>query len=208
MIEGVCVVMTDGQLVRQALAGAMSAYETLARRWTPRVLGVCHARVGRAAAAEDLAQEALLRGLRALATLADPEKFGPWLCGIATRTCLDWLKRSERTEVSLSRVGGADNDGEMRFAAAGGDAAEAADRADELERLMSEVERLPAPLREALMLYYYEDCTYQELADRLGVSAATVNARLTQARIALREKLVTATTKTATATQDRRQVRT
>jgi RNA polymerase sigma-70 factor (ECF subfamily) len=196
--------MTDGQLVRQALAGAMPAYETLARRWTPRVLGVCHARVGRAAAAEDLAQEALLRGLRALATLADPEKFGPWLCGIATRTCLDWLKRSERTEVSLSRAGGADNDdSEMRFAAAGADAAEAAEHADELERLMSEVEQLPGPLREALMLYYYQDCTYQELADRLGVSAATVNARLTQARMALREKLVTKTT-----TQDRRQVRT
>jgi len=194
--------MTDGQLVRQALAGAMPAYETLARRWTPRVLGVCHARVGRAAAAEDLAQEALLRGLRALATLADPEKFGPWLCGIATRTCLDWLKRSERTEVSLSRAGGTDNDGEMRFAAAGGDAAEIAEHADDLDRLMCEVERLPGPLREALMLYYYQDCTYQELADRLGVSAATVNARLTQARMTLREKLVTAKT------QDRRQVRT
>jgi len=203
MIEGVCVVTTDGQLVRQALAGTMPAYETLVRRWTPRVLGVCHARVGRAAAAEDLAQEALLRGLRALATLADPEKFGPWLCGIATRTCLDWLKRSERTEVSLSRAGGADNDSEMRFAAAGGDAAEAAERADDIDRLMSEVERLPGPLREALMLYYYEDCTYQDLADRLGVSAATVNARLTQARMALREKLVTTETR-----QDRRQVRT
>jgi RNA polymerase sigma-70 factor (ECF subfamily) len=183
--------MTDGQLVRQALAGAMPAYETLVRRWTPRVLGVCHARVGRAAAAEDLAQEALLRGLRALATLADPEKFGPWLCGIATRTCLDWLKKSERTEVSLSRAGGGEDDGEMRFAAAGGDAAEAAERADDVERLMSEVEKLPGPLREALMLYYYEDCTYQELAGRLGVSAATINARLTQARMALREKLVT-----------------
>jgi RNA polymerase sigma-70 factor (ECF subfamily) len=78
----------------------------------------------------------------------------------------------------------------MRFAAAGGDAAEAAEHADELEHLMSEVERLPGPLREALMLYYYEDCTYQDLAQRLGVSAATVNARLTQARMALRDKLI------------------
>jgi RNA polymerase sigma-70 factor (ECF subfamily) len=181
--------MTDGQLVRQALAGATPAYETLVRRWTPRVLGVCHARVGRAAAAEDLAQEALLRGLRALATLTEPEKFGPWLCGIATRTCLDWLKKSERTEVSLSRAGGGE-DGEMRFAAIGGDAAEAAEHADDLQRLMTEVEKLPGPQREALMLYYYEDCTYQQLASRLGVSTATVNARLTQARMALRDKLV------------------
>jgi RNA polymerase sigma-70 factor (ECF subfamily) len=181
--------MTDGQLVRQALAGATPAYETLVRRWTPRVMGVCHARVGRAAAVEDLAQEALLRGLRALATLADPEKFGPWLCGIASRTCLDWLKKSERTEVSLSGMGGGEN-GEMRFAAAGGDAAEAAEHADDLHRLMNEVQRLPEPLREVLMLYYYEDCTYHDLAQRLGVSAATINARLTQARMTLREKLV------------------
>jgi RNA polymerase sigma-70 factor (ECF subfamily) len=179
--------MTDGQLVRQALSGAASAYEALVRRWAARVVGVCHARVGRAAAAEDLAQETLLRGLRALPTLAEPEKFGPWLCGIASRTCLDWLKRAERSEVSLAAA----DDGAARFAAAGGggDAATNAERADDIDRLMREVERLPEPLREALMLYYYEDCTYQELAERLGVSAATINARLTQARMALRARL-------------------
>jgi RNA polymerase sigma-70 factor (ECF subfamily) len=181
--------MTDGELVRQALSGAAPAYETLVRRWAARVVGVCHARVGRAAAAEDLAQEALLRGLRALPTLADPEKFGPWICGIASRACLDWLKRAERRDVSLVAVGEG-VDGEARFAAAGGaDAASLAERADEVDHLMREVERLPEPLREAVMLYYYEDCTYQELADRLGVSAATINARLTQARQTLRERL-------------------
>src|SRR5204863_4277458 len=139
--------MTDGQLVRQALDGAAPAYETLVRRWSARVMGVCHARVGRAAAAEDLAQETLLRGLRALPTLAEPEKFGPWLCGIASRTCLDWLKKSERTEVSLSKTGASD-DGEVRFPASGPDAAAAVERADDVDRLMSEVEKLPEPLRE------------------------------------------------------------
>jgi RNA polymerase sigma-70 factor (ECF subfamily) len=181
--------MTDGQLVRQALAGMTPAYETLVRRWAARVVGVCHARVGRAAASEDLAQETLLRGLKALPTLAEPEKFGPWLCGIATRTCLDWLKKAERTEVSLSNAGASD-DGEMRFAATGPDTAARAERADEVHRLMREVEQLPEPLREVIMLYYYGDCTYQDLAQRLGVSAATINARLTQARMTLREKLI------------------
>jgi RNA polymerase sigma-70 factor (ECF subfamily) len=181
--------MTDGQLVRQALSGTASAYEALVRRWAARVVGVCHARVGRAAAAEDLAQETLLRGLRALPTLAEPEKFGPWLCGIASRTCLDWLKRAERSEVSLAVASGGSDDGAARFAAAGGDAASVAERADDIDRLMREVERLPEPQREALMLYYYEDCTYQDLADRLGVSAATINARLTQARMTLRARL-------------------
>jgi RNA polymerase sigma-70 factor (ECF subfamily) len=196
--------MTDGQLVRQTLDGAASAYEALVRRWATRVVAVCHARVGRSGpgntAAEDLAQETLLRGFKALPTLSEPEKFGPWLCGIATRTCLDWLKKSERTEVSLSQPprgapAGANGEfregapGESRFAAPTATPADQVERQDELDRLMTEVENLPDPLREALMLYYYEDCTYHDLAQRLGVSGATINARLTQARQLLRERL-------------------
>src|SRR3954470_3672953 len=138
--------MSDGDLVRQALSGAASAYEALVRRWAARVVGVCHARVGRAAAGEDLAQETLLRGRRALPTLAEPEKFGPWLCGIASRTCLDWLKRAERSEVSLSATA-VNNEGESRFAASGHDPASEAEQTDDLRRLMSEVEKLPEPLR-------------------------------------------------------------
>src|SRR5205085_500055 len=58
-------------------------------------------RVGRAGA-EDLAQETLLRAYRGLRTLVEPDKFGPWLCGIAVRTCLDWLKSRDRTHVPFS----------------------------------------------------------------------------------------------------------
>jgi RNA polymerase sigma-70 factor (ECF subfamily) len=187
--------MTDGELVRQTLDGAASAYEALVRRWATRVVAVCHSRVGRAAAAEDLAQETLLRGFKALPTLAEPEKFGPWLCGIATRTCLDWLKKSERTEVSLDQSPAGSNgemtptSGEARFAAATATPDQQVEHEDEVSRMMAEVEKLPDPLREALMLYYYEDCTYQDLAKQLGVSTATVNARLTQARQLLRDRL-------------------
>ena len=70
--------MSDAELVRQALAGQAEAYAELVRRWSPRVLALCHARVRRADAAEDLAQEALLRGYRALATLSQPDRFGAW----------------------------------------------------------------------------------------------------------------------------------
>jgi RNA polymerase sigma-70 factor (ECF subfamily) len=184
---------TDGELVRRARCGEASAYDELARRWAARVLAVCHARVGRDAA-EDLAQEALLRGLRGLATLADPEKFGPWLVGIAVRTCLDWLKSAQRREVSLDAM--AEGDGSsggsavVFSAARDEEAREAGERRERSERLMREVEQLPPAYREVLMLYYYQDCTYQELADALGVSAATINARLTKARAMLRSRMM------------------
>jgi RNA polymerase sigma-70 factor (ECF subfamily) len=172
-------VQTDGELVRQAVAGRTGAYEQLVRRWSARVLALCHARVGNAAAAEDLAQETLLRGFRGLATLSDPDRFGSWLFGIAVRTCLDWFKSGQRSEVSLAAAA------EENLP----DREHDTQRQEQTDRLMAEVQRLPEAYREALMLYYYEDCTYAELADRLGVSAATINARLTKARSLLRERL-------------------
>jgi RNA polymerase sigma-70 factor (ECF subfamily) len=172
-------VASDDELVRQAAAGDLDAAEQLVRRWSARVLAVCRSRVYHADAAEDLAQESLLRALRGLRTLADPEKFGPWICGIARRTCLDWLKDARRTEVSYDALPDPPHP----------PAAEEKD-AEESERLMHEVARLPEAYRETLMLYYSEDCTYEEVAALLGVSAATVNVRLTKARKLLRERLV------------------
>jgi RNA polymerase sigma-70 factor (ECF subfamily) len=178
--------MTDGELVRQTLAGRSQAYEELVRRWSARLLGLCHARVGKLGVAEDLAQEALLRGFKALTTLAEPEKFGSWLCSIAVRASLDWLKARERSQIPFSvlgAAGGADSfpDNETdRFAT---------DRAEDISQMMAEVEALPHELREVLMIYYYNDMTYRDLAQVLGVSSATVNARLTKARTMLRERL-------------------
>src|SRR5947209_8698603 len=97
--------MSDGDLVRQTLAGRTAAYGELVRRWSAGVLACCHAKVRSAHAAEDLAQETLLRGFRSLATLAEPEKFGPWLRGIAMRVCLDWLKNKQTGQVPFTSLG-------------------------------------------------------------------------------------------------------
>lgn len=175
--------MTDAQLVREALRGGNSAYEQLVRRWSPRVMAVCHARLGRADCVEDLTQESLLRALRSISSLSEPEKFGPWVCGIATRVCLDWLKSRRRGDVEFSAL----SDQQPSWPAKEGGAD--VEHLDEIDRLMCEVEKLPLPQREALMLYYYDDLTYAELGEVLNVSAATINARLTQARQMLRNRL-------------------
>jgi RNA polymerase sigma-70 factor (ECF subfamily) len=151
------------------------------------VLAVCHAKVRSSHTAEDLAQESLLRGLRALATLKEPAKFGPWLCGIASRVCLDWLKSSQARQVSLDAM--FDGQADAWVAHAGQSPDETAAEADDHRRLLEEVARLPEPYREVILLYYYDDVTYHDVAAALGVSAATVNARLTKARSMLRERL-------------------
>ena len=176
--------MSDADLVRQTLSGEKRAYEELVRRWAARILAICHGRVGRRDIAEDLTQETLLRGFRHLSTLIEPDKFAGWLCGIAVRTCLDWLKAKERTQVSFSTLS---RDGKLEgiFASQ----TEPPGPTEETQDLLTEIEALPEACRETLLLYYYEDVTYQDLAKLLGVSVATVNARLTRARKLLRERL-------------------
>ncbi|MBL9123810.1 MAG: sigma-70 family RNA polymerase sigma factor [Planctomycetaceae bacterium] len=178
---------SDGDLVRLALGGQLVAYEELVRRWSARVLAVCHSKVRSALTAEELAQETLLRGFRALRTLDDPAKFGPWLCGIAARASLDWLKSGQARQVSLE--GMSDGQADAWVLQPGETPEEATDRADEHRRLLGEVAALPEVYREVILLYYYDDVTYQELAAILGVSTATVNSRLTKARALLRERL-------------------
>ena len=178
---------SDSDLVRLAQGGQRIAYEELVRRWSARVLAVCHAKVRSGHTAEEFAQEALLRGLRALATLEDPAKFGPWLCGIASRVCLDWLKSGQARQVSLDAM--SDGQADAWVAQEAESPYEAAARADDQRRLLAEVATLPEPYREVILLYYCDDVTYQDVAAALGVSTATVNARLTKARAMLRERL-------------------
>ena len=178
--------MTDADLVRATLAGSREAYAELARRWAARLTAICHAKVRRADVADDLAQEALLRGYRALATLSDHSKVGSWLIGIGVRAALDWLKAKERSTVNFSTLGTNHSVENLLSTQPRDELAEAEER----QQLLAEVEALPETYRQVLMLYYYEDLTYREVGDLLGISAATVNLRLTRAKALLREKLV------------------
>lgn len=181
--------MTDGELVRLTLDGRPSAYEQLVRRWMPRVLAVCHARIRTAAVAEELAQETLLRGYRSLATLESPAKFGAWLRGIAVRVCLDWIKSKQSSQVPFSQLGetGLEETGQpLAIDISGHDVLA---RQEELSRLTEELEQLPEQLREVLLLYYYDDMSYEEIGTLLEVSRATVNTRLARARELLRLRL-------------------
>jgi RNA polymerase sigma-70 factor (ECF subfamily) len=172
--------MSDAELVRQVLDGNTEAYAELVRRHAGRALAVCRARVWHRDDAEELAQEAVFRGLRDLATLRNPELFGHWLCRIARNVCLNWRKDPDRDHRPLTDLEGIKGREEHSGVAA-------VERDDEVSHLMKKVEALPEDYREALMLYYSQDLTYADLAEVLEVSVATVNYRLWQAREMLRD---------------------
>jgi len=88
--------MTNEELVRRAQAGHVPSREALARRWLGRVYGAALASTGRPADADDLAQETMLRAFRALPTLRDPARFGPWVLRILRNVARDGFRRPAR----------------------------------------------------------------------------------------------------------------
>lgn len=178
--------LTDGELVDAVRRGRREAYDELVRRHAAKVGAACWSRLGPRGPVEDMVQESFLRGFRAIGTLAEPEKFGSWLYGIAVRTCLDWLKAKERSQVSLDSLGpdrGAADLPDGRLPPL--------PEIDERKRkLLEEVQTLPEIYRETLVLFYFQRQSYQEMSATLGITAAAINARLTKARAILRERLV------------------
>jgi len=83
-------------LVERAMRGDREAFGELAGTSLGRLVGVAGLMLGSRDAAEDAAQESLIRAWRDLPTLKDPDRFDAWLYRVLVRTCHDLGRREAR----------------------------------------------------------------------------------------------------------------
>lgn len=181
--------MTDGDLIRLVREGSVSACETLVRRYAPQLMAICRARVRSPHNAEDLVQESFLRALNALDSLTDGERFGPWVRSIAINLCRDTARTRCRREEHGSHDGGHGASPDTAVVHVPPD--REIEREEDHELLWEAIDALPEECREVVLLRYFDDCGYDEMAALLEVSRATINARLAKGRSILRRRLAT-----------------
>ncbi len=150
------------------------------RVWYRRVYAHCRSRLGSVADSEDASQEVFLRAFGRLETLRQPDAVGGWLRRIAQNVCIDMIRRSNTRQTNPLRDDPAEPNG---------DADSVVDR-DEQAYVMKLVDSLPQTHREIVLLHYYDNLTYDEIASWLGVARPTVSLRLSEARRTLRSQLV------------------
>lgn len=165
----------DGKIVEACLAGDGRAYAGLVKLHGKRVYAICLAMTGNAADAEDLAQEALMRGFTELGSLRDRDRFGPWIAAIAGNTCRNFIKKRARREQTMV----------VETDCAGNDP-------DDLSDLRAMLSKLPEQHRIPLMLYYLDGHSSENVAASLGISTEAVHTRLSRARRELRRLLESA----------------
>jgi RNA polymerase sigma-70 factor (ECF subfamily) len=147
--------------------GDPTAFERLLERYQRRLFGFLLRRVP-SQQTEDLFQETWLRVVRARGSFDPARRFSTWLFQIANNLCRDGARRSavearERTQL------------QSEVPTPGSVAAAALDAKLDAEQRLA---RLPEPLREVLVLRYFEDLAEREIAEIVGVPPGTVKSRL------------------------------
>ncbi len=163
------VVMGPDSAMEQELIRLVEQYQTSLRR-------MCYAILRDEDQAQDAVQETFLKAYKAMTTFRSECSEKTWLMRIAVNTCRDlrrsaWYRYLDRriTPEDLPLAAGMEN--------------------EEQTELTLEIMRLPRHLKEATLLYYYQDMTTREIAEALQIPQSTVSARLKRARDKLRARL-------------------
>jgi len=144
--------------------------------------------------ADDLFQETFKRVHEKAHTFRG-NRFSPWLFAIATRVAVDGLRRRRRLRV-VSMNPKSDchekSTGGLDAVAVAGNSfnpSQEAERAEQAEQVRQTIELLPAKQRATLVLAYYQQLSYREVAEVLGCSIGTVKVQMYRALRTLAKKL-------------------
>src|SRR3982074_2929213 len=162
--------MDHEQLVRRASAGDVSAFVDLTRRFQHFAFGSALALVRDFQLAEDIVQEAFVAAWTALPTLAEPAAFPGWLHGIVRHHAFRVLRRKQLHAVPLTEAEELPRDDSP--------AGHILEQRRQAAAALAGISELPDSLREPAALFFIHECSHQDIAAFLGLSAVTVNNRL------------------------------
>jgi RNA polymerase sigma-70 factor (ECF subfamily) len=168
---------TERQLIGLAADGDARAIRALYDRYSPRVYAVVRRIAADDDLAQDYAQEAWIRAIRALPTFRGDARFSTWLHRIAVNAALQSLRKLDARS--------------KREAPVSEDVPVAPEHADSLlqKRLQRALDQLPEGMRQVLILHDVEGYTHEEIGDVLGVTSGTSKSQLFKARAKMRSLL-------------------
>jgi RNA polymerase sigma-70 factor (ECF subfamily) len=165
-------------------------FEAFLRNYQNMVFSTAMRLLANQTEAEDVTQEVFLKAYQYFDRICASPTAAGWLKTVATNLSLNHLTRyrsrwSFFSELSLS---GRDESRELEFPA-NENVEEAMDKAERCALVERALQALPAPQRVPLVLFHFEELSYDEIAEKLGVSLGKVKTDIFRGREALRRKL-------------------
>lgn len=172
---------SDAQLIAEILDGDVESFGVLVRRYRDTCTRFAVRMLGSQTDADDVLQSAFMRAFRGLANCRDRERFGGWLYQIVVNECRTFATRQRRRELRFV----ADPE-VLDRAVATTDDEPAGTIGEHIEHALA---KLPAEQREAFLLKYVEEMSYEEIAEVTGVGVSALKMRVKRACDGLRDLL-------------------
>lgn len=177
----------DSAIIEKVLSGDAQQFEMLILKYQSRLFATILNVVKHRELAEDITQEAYMKGFDKLETLKNREQFYPWLKRIALNLALNHFERAKR----VMDVENEDDETSFFERIPDGESPEELVVKEELKRYVRHfVEALPDKLRVVVVLREMEDMSYDEIADLMNIPIGTVRSRLFNARQIIKDRLI------------------
>jgi RNA polymerase sigma-70 factor (ECF subfamily) len=176
--------LDDHQLVRSAQGGDLAAYDELVRRYQERIYATLYHMTSNHEDANDLAQEAFIKGFQALKSFKGGSSFYTWVYRIAVNKTINFLKqRKNRAQMSLDDLDfNAEHDPDLVALISDKTPRRDASLNELQEKLNSALQKLSEPHRLVVTLHDVQGSTHEEIAKIMGCNIGTVRSRLFYAR--------------------------
>jgi RNA polymerase sigma factor (sigma-70 family) len=176
--------LSDFKLIDRATAGDEKAYAELMKRYRKPVYHTLLKMVRNQDDAEDLTIEAFAKAFRNLPKFKKEYTFSTWLFRIATNNCIDYIRKKKLETMSISTSYTDDNGDpvDIDIRDENLNPQESTINAQKIELVHSFVSQLPAKYQQLVALRYFEELSYEEIAERIEAPLGTVKAQLHRAR--------------------------
>ena len=171
-------------LVRRARHGDLEAYDELIRRYQERIYATIYHMTANHEDANDLAQEAFIKGFQALKSFKGGSSFYTWVYRIAVNKTINFLKqRKNKAQLSLDDIDfNAEHDPDLVALISEKTPRREIGLTELQEKLNSAMQKLSEPHRLVVTLHDVQGLSHEEIAEIMGCNIGTVRSRLFYAR--------------------------
>ena len=183
---------SDVELMAEVARGETSAFKEIVERYQNQVMSTVYRFTGDYYQAEDLTQEVFIRVFKSAKRYRPKAKFRTWLFKIVVNLCLNYKRDKSRNWTQSLDAPLITNDGELmrEVSTPPGDIPDIALEEREMRRKVRDaVDSLPPNQRLAVILQRFEEMSYKEISESLGISVSAVESLLFRARRNLKLKL-------------------